>query len=194
MLNRCVDVDESVAATKFVWRFKVDQRTDWHVSPKSPEVVTSRRARSRLNVRATHSSRCLTFSPTTCGSTPSTLFRMRSIWQSMPRSSFALIIAAVFMTFTPIGFLADVYSVGANSPGRLALVAAFSGSIAVAYLYSFRLNHRFLPIVIAIHFAFTLLPTGAPFMQLHAAATGSALRGRLTFRARTRRSGRAVKH
>jgi len=35
MLNRCVDVDESVAATKFVWRFKVDQRTDWHVSPQT---------------------------------------------------------------------------------------------------------------------------------------------------------------
>jgi hypothetical protein len=91
---------------------------------------------------------------------------MRSIWQSMPRSSFALIIAAVFMTFTPIGFLVDVYSVGANSPGRLVLVAAFSGSIAVAYLYSFRLNRRFLPIVIAIHFAFTLPPR----RPVHAAA------------------------
>jgi sigma-B regulation protein RsbU (phosphoserine phosphatase) len=43
----------------------------------------------------------------------------------MPRSSFALIIAAVFMTFTPIGFLADVYSVGVplRKPGMFVTMA-----------------------------------------------------------------------
>lgn len=42
---------------------------------------------------------------------------MRSIWHSMPLRSFALLLAAVFLTFVPIGFLTDVYSMGANSPG-----------------------------------------------------------------------------
>jgi hypothetical protein len=57
---------------------------------------------------------------------------MRSIWHSMPRRSFATLLAAVFMTFLPIGFLTDVYNLGAYSPARLLTVVAFSGGIAVA--------------------------------------------------------------
>ena len=63
---------------------------------------------------------------------------MRSIWHSMPRRSFALLPAAVFLTFLPIGFLIDVYSMGANSPASLAAVVAFSGCIAVGFVYSIR--------------------------------------------------------
>jgi sigma-B regulation protein RsbU (phosphoserine phosphatase) len=49
---------------------------------------------------------------------------MRSIWHNMPRRSFVTLLAAVFMTFLPIGFLIDVYSLGASSPARLLAVVA----------------------------------------------------------------------
>jgi hypothetical protein len=92
---------------------------------------------------------------------------MRSIWHSMPRRSFALLLAAVFLTFVPIGFLTDVYSMGANSPARLAAVVAFSGCIAVGFVYSIRRDRRFLPLVIAIQITFLLWPRRAEFAMLH---------------------------
>jgi serine phosphatase RsbU (regulator of sigma subunit) len=105
---------------------------------------------------------------------------MRSIWHNMPRRSFMVLLAAVFMTFLPIGFLADVYSLGANSPARLLAVVAFAGFIAVGFVYSIRIDRRFLPLVIAIQVAFLLQRSPAPFTPLPA-DLDSAIRGRLTF-------------
>jgi serine phosphatase RsbU (regulator of sigma subunit) len=105
---------------------------------------------------------------------------MRSIWHNMPRRSFVTLLAAVFMTFLPIGFLIDVYSLGASSPARLLTVVAFSGFIAVGFVYAVRIDRRFLPLVIAIQVAFLLQSNPAPFTPLPA-ELDSALRGRMTF-------------
>jgi serine phosphatase RsbU (regulator of sigma subunit) len=105
---------------------------------------------------------------------------MRSIWHNMPRRSFVTLLAAVFMTFLPIGFLIDVYSLGASSPARLLAVVAFSGCIAVGFVYSIRIDRRFLPLVIAIQIAFVLQSNPAPFTPLPA-ELDDALRGRMTF-------------
>jgi serine phosphatase RsbU (regulator of sigma subunit) len=105
---------------------------------------------------------------------------MRSIWHNMPRRSFALLLAAIFMTFLPIGFLSDVYSLGSDSPARLLTVVAFSGFIAISFAYSIRIDRRFLPLVIAIQIAFLLVPTSAP-RTTRPAIVDSAMRGRLTF-------------
>jgi stage II sporulation SpoE-like protein len=112
--------------------------------------------------------------------TPSRLFRMRSIWHNMPRRSFALLLMAAFMTFLPIGFLIDISSLGSNSPSRLLVVVAFSGCIAVGYLYSFRIDRRFLPLVIAAQIAFTVGFNRAPSTPLRGPLE-NALQGRLTF-------------
>jgi hypothetical protein len=105
---------------------------------------------------------------------------MRSIWHSMPRRSFALLLAAAFLTFLPIGFLIDVSSLGSNSPSRLFIVVAFSGCIAVGYLYSFRINRRVLPLVIVIQIGFTVAFNRGPFAP-SGGAPQNALQGRLTF-------------
>ena len=103
---------------------------------------------------------------------------MRSIWQNMPQRSFALLLMAVFLTFMPMGFLIDVSSLGSNSPRRLAVVVAFSGFIAVAYVFSARKRRRYLPLVIAIHVAFIVAFSRAPYTVVGVADRG--LRSRLT--------------
>jgi serine phosphatase RsbU (regulator of sigma subunit) len=104
---------------------------------------------------------------------------MRSLWQNMPLRSFALLLMAVFFTFMPMGFLIDVSSLGSNSPRRLAAVVAFSGFIAVAYVFSARKRHRYFPFVIAIHVAFIVAFSRGQFTVVGALA-GRALRGRMT--------------
>ena len=103
---------------------------------------------------------------------------MRSIWHNMPRRSFVTLLAAVFLTFLPIGFLIDVYNLGASSPARLLGVVAFSGCIAVAFVYSIRIDRRFLPLVIAVQIAFVLQSNPPPFTPLPA-ELDRALRSRM---------------
>jgi hypothetical protein len=103
---------------------------------------------------------------------------MRSIWHNMPRRSFALLLTAVFMIFLPIGFLTDVGTMGGNSPERLAGVVAFSGCIAVGFVYAIRRDRRFLPLVIALQVAFMLANTRRPLVPM---TDGAALRARLGF-------------
>ena len=105
---------------------------------------------------------------------------MPSIWHNTPRRSFAVLLAAVFMTFLPIGFLTDVASLGADSPARLLVVVAFSGFIAVSFVYSIRIDRRFLPLVIAVAIAFLLQSNRAPSVP-RPAVVDSAIRGRITF-------------
>jgi serine phosphatase RsbU (regulator of sigma subunit) len=104
---------------------------------------------------------------------------MRSIWQNMPLRSFALLLMAVFFTFMPMGFLIDVSSLGSNSPRRLAVVVAFSGFIAVAYVFSARRRRRYLPIVIAMHLAFIVAFSRGQYTVM-GALEGRSLRSRLT--------------
>jgi serine phosphatase RsbU (regulator of sigma subunit) len=99
----------------------------------------------------------------------------------MPRRSFVVLLAAVFMTFLPIGFLSDVYNLGAYSPTRLLAVVAFAGFIAVGFVYSIRIDRRFLPLVIALQIAFVLQPNRAPLTLRPAAAVDGAIRARMTF-------------
>jgi len=101
---------------------------------------------------------------------------MRSIWHGMPRLSFALLLAGIFMIFLPIGFLTDVGSLGGNSPMRLAGVVAFSGCIAVGFFYAIRRDRRFLPVVITIQVLFVVASTRVPLVPLTA---GGPLRARM---------------
>jgi serine phosphatase RsbU (regulator of sigma subunit) len=102
-------------------------------------------------------------------------------WRTMPRSSYALFLAAVFVLFLPAGWLTDIPLLGANSPQRLAATALVSGFLAVAYVVVIRLRRRFLTaalvafhILLVSQFARLAGPVGP-------ALTGDALRARLAF-------------
>jgi hypothetical protein len=100
-------------------------------------------------------------------------------WRSMPRASYVLFLAAVFVTFSPAGVLTDIPVLGANQPGRLVFSALLSGALAVTYVVVvWRWRFWIIPVV-AIHILVTMYfdrlagPVGP-------ALTGDALGARLS--------------
>src|SRR5262245_12483866 len=82
-------------------------------------------------------------------------------WRSLPRSSYAMFLVAVFFTFCPFGFLWDIVDLGTHPPARLAMQVVISGAIAVAYVAAVMApaarvkSAFFVPIVVAAHILLT---------------------------------------
>ena len=103
----------------------------------------------------------------------------RHFLKSVPTSSFAVFVTAVFFTFATVAPLTDILHLGSHPPLRLAGEMAFAGTLAIAYLLVAG-RVKLLPIVIATHIilvrAFNLFgPSQAAPLQ------PAALRVRLTF-------------
>ena len=103
----------------------------------------------------------------------------RQFLRSVPTSSFAVFVAAVFLTFATVAPLTDILHLGSHPPLRLAVEMVFAGTLAITYLLvAGRL--KLLPIVIAAHImAVTTFHLFAPSRA--APLEPAALRVRLTF-------------
>jgi serine phosphatase RsbU (regulator of sigma subunit) len=125
-------------------------------------------------------------------------------WASIPLRSFALFLAAVFFTFAPVGFLADIIDRGANSPRRLLAHVLFAACTALAYVMAMRRPRRYMPIVAAVHITLSLMyqriipAPGSPLtddalaarLQFDALAAGAAIiLGYILFTTFVRREG-----
>jgi hypothetical protein len=98
-----------------------------------------------------------------------------AFWKSMPASSPAVFLAAVFFMFAPGGLLSDIPQTGASGPLRLTASLICAGGIAMAYVTAVRQRPRWLLVVVGVHMLIAsqfdrLLGPGAP----HARATRSA--------------------
>jgi hypothetical protein len=65
-----------------------------------------------------------------------TVHRPPSRWQTAPRSSLMVFLAAVFVVFASIGFVTDVTDLGRQPPLRFALNVLISGVFSVAYAFA----------------------------------------------------------
>ena len=91
------------------------------------------------------------------------LARYDSFWRSMPWSSHALFLGAVFAIFLSPGLLTDIPLLGANSPLRLAFSTLLSGALAVAYVVVIRERRRWVSLLIVSPYRdHELRPTGRP--------------------------------
>jgi hypothetical protein len=100
-------------------------------------------------------------------------------WRATPLRALAPLLAAIFCTFTAIGFLVDVANRGEMQPPTLAGVVVLSGLVAVAFaLIAIRRRYwLFAPVVVLQ----VLLPRWLEQLWPGAAPLeGEALRGRLT--------------
>lgn len=115
----------------------------------------------------------------------------RRFWQTATSQGRMLLALAIFALFASLGFLTDVTALGRSTPGRIALITLLSGGGALAYaLVAFR-DIRWMPAVVAVHVALTvllprLMPLQPPIVtdpqaaarlesRLHANVVGAAL-------------------
>jgi sigma-B regulation protein RsbU (phosphoserine phosphatase) len=94
--------------------------------------------------------------------------QVRLLWNGTPVGALGLLLAAVFFTFSAIGFLVDIGGVGRMQPRMLAALVTLSGLVAVAYaLIGIRRRYWLLAPVLALQVLLPrwferLWPSGAP--------------------------------
>jgi hypothetical protein len=107
-----------------------------------------------------------------------------AFWKGVPPWARALFLGGVFTTFSVVGFANDVFSLGANPPGRLAIMVGSSGLIAVLYAACAVRSARLIPVAVLAHVGLTvLLNVYLPAREIPPALDASALlvlRQRLT--------------
>ena len=110
-------------------------------------------------------------------------------WREVPRKSIVIVLLAVFLLFTTIGFANDIMSLGREPLVRFALGTLLCGSFAVVYAVvgvSLRQNwwKAVLPIIVvqivAMSFLGNRFPDLPQLIPVNAAALGN-LRARLSF-------------
>lgn len=101
-------------------------------------------------------------------------------WRTVPPGSRALILGAIFLLFSTIGFLNDVVSLGRPPFAHVLATAAFSGTLAIAYAVAGIVAPRWLPAVALAHLAITVaIGRAAPAASALAPLDPGALAARL---------------
>ena len=98
----------------------------------------------------------------------------------VPFSSYVTFLAAVFFTFTPVGFLVDITDLGTNPPSRLAVNLLIAGGVSVAYAFVAMRRPMLMPAVVAAHIIIAT-QIGRILPSRTGALGRDALRTRLTF-------------
>lgn len=80
----------------------------------------------------------------------------KAFWKNLPPTSYAIVLAAIFFTFSSIGFIGDILNAGRMPAGKLLGNVIFSGLIAIGYVHSFTRNLKVLPLVILFQIGFSL--------------------------------------
>jgi hypothetical protein len=101
--------------------------------------------------------------------------RRFEFWKAMPASSYAMVLAGVFLIFLPMGLLNDIGRLGQIPPARLVASMIFNGGIAVAYVVVVRW-----PIWVPVLFAAHMFVVYQLFGETHTPPLAAeALRARL---------------
>jgi hypothetical protein len=82
-------------------------------------------------------------------------------WRTLPPRSYALLLVAIFFTFSSIGDGIDLWRGGAQSIGHLALNVVYAGLIGVGYGHGAMRNWRFIPLTAAIQLLVILTGSGS---------------------------------
>lgn len=80
----------------------------------------------------------------------------KAFWKNLPPASYAIILAAIFLTFSSIGFIVDILNAGRLPPGILLGNILFAGLTAIGYVHSFTRNLKIFPLVLLFQVGFTI--------------------------------------
>lgn len=80
----------------------------------------------------------------------------KAFWKNLPPASYAIILAAIFFTFSSIGFIVDILNAGRLPPGILLGNVLFAGLTAIGYVHSFTRNLKIFPLVLLFQVGFTI--------------------------------------
>lgn len=80
----------------------------------------------------------------------------KAFWKNLPPASYAIILAAIFLTFSSIGFIVDILNAGRLPPGILLGNVLFAGLTAIGYVHSFTRNLKIFPLVLLFQVGFTI--------------------------------------
>jgi len=79
------------------------------------------------------------------------------LWRQMPARSYALLLLAIFFTFSTLGFILDLWRGGAQPVPALILSVLYSGLLGVAYGHGAMRNWKFIPAAVIIQIAVAIL-------------------------------------
>lgn len=80
----------------------------------------------------------------------------KAFWKNLPPGSYAIVLAAIFCTFSTIGFIVDILNAGRLPAGKLLGNVIFAGLVAIGYVHSFTRNLKVLPLVILFQIGFSI--------------------------------------
>ncbi len=80
----------------------------------------------------------------------------KAFWKNLPPGSYAIVLAAIFFTFSNIGFIVDILNAGRLPAGKLLGNVIFAGLTAIGYVHSFTRNMKIFPLVLLFQIGFTV--------------------------------------